>query len=35
MMALTGHGFGEDICDLQSGGDMWKGDNLMIICFPD
>ena len=34
-MALTWHGFGEDIDNLQSSGDMWKGDNLMIICFSD
>ena len=34
-MALMWHGFGEDIGDLQSSRDMWKGDNLMIIGFSD
>ena len=33
-MTLTWEGFCEDICDLQICGDMWKGDDMMIIGFP-
>ena len=35
MMALTCHGFGEDICKLESSGDVSKGDNLAVKSISD